>query len=500
MKSKMKSKQSLLSLLVALAMAPVMVAEAAGDSDDNNTPLNFNYTRPSTLSLVPQISLQTRGCRSLVDPMKINIRFQNGMDVSGLKVNVKVKGAAASRSFTLYSPDAATLSRQRSNDNTGIDGGFLVPWGVDMQGEASGKGHYTTPGAKYWYTYHKPFCFKDGFSLVGAQAWPTDAYNSAGLIPIFQIPSLTSDPSYTWDPGYITNKYGKDVGNYGDCRALTGYKDIETGDKYSNQSDRDAAVFDRYWPNYDEKPYYVPNRPAGMVFWRERISVSQADESIRNPKEEDVKVNINSVHQDTPEVSWDLPMPIAAGIVQHNYDSKILDKGEFDLTLANRNISELILTVTDKANKSSVFTWKRNIGSSGKPDNTLQFEASSNGDPLLKPGVIEDGSDAYQTSNPKTSFYDDGVKQDYFRGTLVRKGLLNQYYTEFVNTKTPLSLPPDSKGGFNVVNTDSLTITLGQNNGEYNATIYGQPLMFSPLKAADGTVLSTAKQVRDACY
>ncbi|ECU9385506.1 TPA: hypothetical protein ACIVB1_001859 [Salmonella enterica subsp. diarizonae serovar 61:l,v:z35] len=477
----MKSKQSLLSLLVALAMAPVMVAEA---SDDSNTPLNFNYNRPSSLSLDPRLSLQTRGCLSLVDPMKVNIRFQNGIDVSGLKVNVKVKGAPASRNYVLYTPAAATLSRQRSNDNTGIDDSFLVPWSVVTNGKAQLTGQYTvqTPYKK-WYTYERPFCFKAGHTLSGAQAQPTDAFNTGGLIPIYQ----TGHPPYVY-----SNGRGKDLGNRGDCSFINGYEEIHTGPTYDTPSTpEDNTPYTGYWPDYNVLPSYIRDSVLNRVFYRDKLLHEVFPNSYND--NDDINNTVDPVKQNTSEVSWDLPL--AGG--NREYNKMTLKEGGFDLTLANRNISELTLTVTnDKTGKSSVFTWKRDDSGNKLLNNTLSLMNKSDASTgLLKPGVIQDGSDAYKASN----FYTDGVKQDYFRGTLVDQELLSPVYTNFVKG-TPLSLPAVSQGSINVVSTDSLTIRLGQNNGEYNASIYGQPLKFAPVKTADGTVLSTAQQVRDACY
>ncbi|HFW4797852.1 TPA: hypothetical protein ACIBS5_003260 [Salmonella enterica subsp. diarizonae serovar 60-67:z35:-] len=438
--------------------------------------LNFNYTRSDILALDPQQVLQVRACHSLGDPMDIRVRFKNIM-ASDVAVKLAIKGEDYIRSYTVFS---STLNGTKTKEyNTGADSNFHVPWGVTVLGKVHGfTGHFFDefiPGQPAKYFYIEPFCFSP---LLHED--PKRFVHTLGYPAIFAKPNPPGwdDRSQYWDSF---------------CKLLTASAAPDTRDE------------DHYWPGYYRGiPPKVQKKIAsgkekflfGGLFYHERYKAVDAipdkHSSVFHQTGDDYFHTINeAVDKNADSYNVYTFSQLAGGD-----EISVVKTGDFTLRLNNRNISELMLTITDKG-KSSVFRWKRGAG------NTLVYSGISPHDLSVTPGGgTDESSDIYQTSK----FYDlKNLKDNYFKGTLVPMALLSQSYKDYIRNVVPLSLPPDAAGNINLVNTDGLTFSLVKpgedafSKNAYSITVFGQPLKFGPLKKGDRETLS-AMQVRNACY
>ncbi|ELE9461266.1 hypothetical protein RBV54_005015 [Salmonella enterica] len=174
---------------------------------------------------------------------------------------------------------------------------------------------------------------------------------------------------------------------------------------------------------------------------------------------------------------------------------QMTDKGNFTFNLSNRNITTLKLYI--KVSNQAVYSW---VWEKSKDNpNILRLTYTNPVQvPMISPGPADSNSDPYA----RNDFY---TGNSFYKGTLASGNSLNQKYTDYIKNIIPLSLPSDSNGNINLVNTDSLSFIL-QNNGDPDASqsfmklsVFGQPLQFGPLKVNDKDVAS-AMQIRNACY
>ncbi|EJF5837443.1 hypothetical protein M8W81_002596 [Salmonella enterica] len=174
---------------------------------------------------------------------------------------------------------------------------------------------------------------------------------------------------------------------------------------------------------------------------------------------------------------------------------QMTDEGNFTFNLSNRNITTLRVDI--KVGGQSVYTW---LWEKSKDNpNILRLTYTNPVQvPMISPGPADSNSDPYARNH----FY---TGNSFYKGTLASGNSLNQKYTDYIKNIIPLSLPSDSNGNINLVNTDSLSFIL-QNNGDPDASqgfmklsVFGQPLQFGPLKVNDKDVAS-AMQIRNACY
>ncbi|EBI1202308.1 hypothetical protein FKW80_24800 [Salmonella enterica] len=467
-------------LLISLVLFCPEILAVAGESPET---LNFNYTRSDSLSLDPQMALQARACHSLGDPMEIRIRLKN-IKLPDALITLTLRGEDYEKNYTLFSssPEAAHVRAAVQHSDPGPD--FLVPWEIAVKGEAQGYSGFVhnvvTPGQPAKYHYTEPFCFSSLYHEDDTRFAQTLGYPA-----IFEKPNPVG-----WD----------DRSQYWES-----YCKVHGAAKVSTQDE------DHYWPGYYRN---IPERVAnnikkggvtflidGLFYHKRSMIVDAVPEKNENkwfPTDSythivDAPVNSNKEQKYNP-VSLNLT---------GKGDISVVRTGDFTLKLNNRNITTLTLTITDKKGKSSVFNWKRG------PGNTLVYSGVSPHDVSVSyGGGIDDGNDPYQLSN----FYQlKDLSNSYFKGTLVPHSLLAQQYTDYINKVAPLSLPPDTAGNINLVNTDSLVFTLEA--GDYSilsgddmnslhqlsVSIYGQPLKFSSMKKG-GKVAVSAMQVRNACY
>ncbi|ECC4968157.1 hypothetical protein Q8D23_004556 [Salmonella enterica] len=174
---------------------------------------------------------------------------------------------------------------------------------------------------------------------------------------------------------------------------------------------------------------------------------------------------------------------------------QLTDEGNFTFNLSNRNITTLKLYFKVSGQVVGSWLWEK---SKDNP-NILRLTYTN---PVLismiSPGPADSNSDPYARNH----FY---TGNSFYKGTLASGNSLNQKYTDYIKNIIPLSLPSDSNGNINLVNTDSLSFVL-QKNGDPDASqgfmklsVFGQPLQFGPLKVNDKDVAS-AMQIRNACY
>ncbi|ECH9339994.1 hypothetical protein F4V72_00355 [Salmonella enterica subsp. diarizonae] len=174
---------------------------------------------------------------------------------------------------------------------------------------------------------------------------------------------------------------------------------------------------------------------------------------------------------------------------------QMTDGGNFTFNLSNRNITTLRLDI--KVSGQAVYTW---LWEKSKDNpNILRLTYTNPVQvPMISPGPADSNSDPYARNH----FY---TGNSFYKGTLASENSLSQKYTDYIKNIIPLSLPSDSNGNINLVNTDSLSFVL-QKNGDPDASqgfmklsVFGQPLQFGPLKVNDKDVAS-AMQIRNACY
>lgn len=410
--------------------------------------LNFNYTLAGELNLEPRLGLQAKACHSKSDPMDIRVHFDSINVGSNFNVTLAIQGAEYPKSYGVFTK--AVQSKQ-----SGPDPDFMVPWRITVKGGASGNYNFNASYPATMPEWGDSFCFIN--DDIDYNKFPyTD-----GLKPIFygepnynkyctDKPLLYQeyyvwggDPKTTVMPSWYTKDFPK-----GGNVFLTPKQNFLTGNiKFFTTYKPGAPAFDRL----DNKGF---NSTEDKGF---------ADNSFiyRFPLGADNNMGLN------------------------------IDNGDFLLRLNNRNISALTLTVTS-GNASEVWSWK------AANDDAYKNRLYLNHQPALgmQPSV-SDASDPYLTNK----FY---KENRYYKGTLTPGVYLMPAYTDYIRNIMPLSLPATSDGEINLVNTDSLTFTIGKvaNAGGYGSLsfrAYGQPMKFAPL-VANGKEVASAMQIRNACY
>nr|EEE1922801.1 hypothetical protein [Salmonella enterica subsp. diarizonae] len=450
--------------------------------------LNFNYTRADAPGTDSRLALQADACHSLGDPMDIRVRFNNvkmaSKGTQGLTAKIAITGFPYPKSSSVFT--SATLQYVPAPGGLpGTDPDLRNEWGVYVQGSASGiMGSYTAgnPAAEET-VFQNPFCFDRRVANPGFDV-------SMHLIPIYQ---------YRNDPYGNPNPYYKD-----------GY-----WDKYcSNKPDN--ADLNWYWPDY----YNPPTTNYGNGSIKENISRVESEGggtkflsshiffggkyTINENPDKPVFVGaggfdniLEPVTDDSPIFSYTFP-PTGDASASYNYSTFMVKKGEFILRASSREIASITLTLSDgKTGEESVFEWKRKLQGGGySSDNNLYYNTQV---PRILPVTARVFNKQDEKDDPYSDFYNN---PGYFRGTLVAKGALNREYKTYIDTKSPLSLPPDSQGTINLLNTDSLTFTIDQinNDGAYIVTLSGQPLKFGPVYTNLNKEAFSAMQVRNACY
>lgn len=443
--------------------------------------LNFNYTRADTLSLEPRLGLQARACHSKADPMEIMIRFNKGMNITKpYKVMLDISGSAYNKSYAVFSSSA----RSRA----GADPDFLVPWRAYAKGAAKVNESDSVYIPEVPAQNENPFCFSNAGPKYYSIIYPPP-YSYGGLLPIFKNPPYYVDPLGSLDgsnfnercqraydiinnlPSALRNDiiyywpYGKDL-----THLLINYTEIKS---------RTGSGFIQNKIETVGKPFLFVET-SGNIFFSNRTDYQ--------PPRTEIHTAQQNNNLDENCTTSNCHFTVLAG--KGGAGNLIQDGGVFLVKLNNRNVTSLTLTlIYDK----TTYTWKWQQDSSSLIRNRL-FLANMTGDGgKVLPTTID-------VADPYKSFYKNGA-QNFYRGTLVSAGSLNMdSYNDYIKKVIPLSLPANKQGDINLVNTDSLTFTLGAgNNGAPTLGVFGQPLKFAPL-IVNGKEAASAMQVRNACY
>lgn len=420
--------------------------------------LNFKYSRADALSLDPRVGIQARACHSLGDP--INISFRLGKLENTPNIILSINGKSYSKSYSVF-------SGEKGKANSGVDNTSLsIPFNITKSGSASGtSGVMITPTPVV--SFNDPFCFN---KKRMANLPLTEGY----------IPLIKGD-----------SKTGKDY------------------DKFCHEDG--LATQDMVWngdPRVVPMPDYI--KKWGSDYWTSTtFYMTLTNTTGAKPVLNWVDFN-RKPDEDGKVVSGmtDYSLPVKHNLsVGPEKAYSVLEHGDFSFELSNRNITELKVSIDDGR---YIWEW---TPSTDNP-NILHLRYSgideafklitaipNNPSAPVYPGDKNPPNPAKNDPYVKNGFY---AKDNFYKGTLAGKGDLNQKYQDYVQNIVPLSLPPDSVGDINLVNTDSLSFTLRNvaNNSPYGymqLSIYGQPIQFGPLKYRDKEVAS-AMQVRNACY
>ncbi|EMU8144888.1 hypothetical protein AAAM04_001440 [Salmonella enterica] len=435
--------------------------------------LNFNYTRADASSFDPRLSKLAKTCHTLTDPMNINVQF-GGMNTQNTRVKMTVYGSNTGKGYAVYTlpgspgkPAPGTVNRAALKSST-TDPELLVPFGLSVKGQASLHVSQMVTGTVHETRYVDQFCFsKKTFRSI--YIYP----NSEGYPPIYD------------NPPYVTG-----LGS-GDFRKYCLSSGIDGGRTTSPNKE------DTYWPDYSNLP--GPVATGINKGWNEYLGKY----IFYRGKEENADTGVVETHEEHKDLNPTVDKGITA--LSSEYDFPIyakdtttseLNGGNFNLKLFNRDITKLELEIRNVTPNHpisvNVLTWERD---NSFLNNVLAYKGITMYQLPLDPGG-DIKNDPYQT------FYKN-ISQNFFRGTLVDDSALNQKYKDHINNIMPLSLPAKSPGDINLVNTDSLTFKIkmssGIYGGNYQVTVYGQPLKFGPLYTGSKMALS-AMQVRDACY
>ncbi|ECD0914502.1 hypothetical protein EU918_21650 [Salmonella enterica subsp. enterica serovar Poona] len=432
--------------------------------------LNFNYTRADASSLDPRLSKLAKACHTLTDPLNINVQF-GGMNTQNTRVKMTVYGSNAGKGYAVYTlpgspgkPAPGTVNRAALKSST-TDPDLLVPFGLSVKGQASLHVSQMVTGTVHETRYVDQFCFSKS-TFRDIHSFP----DSDGAPPIYD------NPPYT--PGLGSSDYQK----Y--CLGFTRVNPPNKGDTY--------------WPHYG-KETPAPVAAGIRKPWDEYLGKYV----FYRGKEDNVDTGVVETHEESKDLNPTVDEGITALSSEYDFPvyakdttTSALNGGNFNLELFNRDVTSLELEIRDVhpgyPPSVNVFTWKRD---NSYLNNVLAFQGVTRHELPQEPGG-DIKNDPYQT------FYKN-VSQSYFRGTLVDDSALNQKYKDHINNIMPLSLPAKSPGDINLVNTDSLTFKIkmlnGTAGGDYQVTVYGQPLKFGPLYTGSKMALS-AMQVRDACY
>ncbi|EFP1523768.1 hypothetical protein WDI34_005534 [Salmonella enterica subsp. enterica] len=442
--------------------------------------LNFNYTRANALSLEPQLGLQAKACHSKADPMDIHVRFDKNVNMKDIsEIRLDISGSAYAKSYTVFSPSV--------KGRADLAPDFLVPWGAHAKGavNVNETNNVYIPGVPAH--NEQPFCFSNGGPRFYSIIYPP-AFSFSGLLPIFRDPPYYGDPlgaltkkdfdnkcqraydvmvknqlkdqiEYYWP--YGTDLYQHRLIKYKEIGPRTGSYFIEDGIKASGKR-------------------FMFAETSLNVFFSERVP-DQPPRTESNTTSHDYNMDENCTSSKCSFV-----FPTGKGNVGNN----ILSGSGFLVKLNNRNITSLTLNVFAKNGQQ---TWKWEL----KDDNHRNdlYALYSFGGSYRIEGSFPKSDDPYNIAG----FYVDKKTPGFYSGTLVTRSALNTTYTNF-NKVTPLSLPAVQKGAINLVNTDSLTFTVGTGkNGAPTLGVFGQPLKFAPL-SVNGKEVASAMDVRNACY
>ncbi|EKQ2968859.1 hypothetical protein P4143_003261 [Salmonella enterica] len=426
--------------------------------------LNFNYTRADSRSLEPQLLKLGKACHSRDDPMDVEVDFLPDLLTSNSRIELIVSGEVQKKGYAglsvLFKNPVVDYDLQTSMDITAGGGGSTIYGTYDV----------TTPKTKT--VYDDPFCF----SLDTPNSGTGGGYaESNGFAPLY-----SQEP---FAKGYSRKDF----------------------DKYCFDYPRGNDGAHTYWPDYYARPKVVAEGMAKAweeyqgkyMFYRHKSEIP--DGTVTHQKEETSSVPATKPEQvvriNNSTLSYVFPIRLTEN------GMSILKKGNFRLTLSQRNITSLTLRITRRAagydDTIQDFTWKRDGGAS-ELSNTLRFTPTPMTQHITPSGDIKD--------DPYAPFYDrKSLNNSYFRGTLVAESSLNNNYKNYVKNISPLSLPAKSMGDINLLNTQKLKFVIGQAHlggglgGDYTVTVFGQPMKFGPLYAGNQEMVS-AMQLRDACY
>ncbi|EKY8363881.1 hypothetical protein RDV39_004678 [Salmonella enterica] len=413
--------------------------------------LNFNYTQAGELSLDPRLGLQAKACHSKSDPMDIRVHFDSLTTGSNFNVTVDIQGTEYPKSYGVF-------TKAVQSKKSGPDPDFMVPWRVNVKGGASGNYNFKASYPAKDPEWGDSFCFVLD-PRIDRKKYPfTD-----GLRPYFY-----GEPEY--------NQY---------C----GDKPLLYHSYYVWGGDPRKTVMPAWYGNDFPRP--DPTQPLFTAMQRFlagniKFFTTYKDGEPAFTQVDNAGFN-KSVDKEFADNKFTYRFPLG---IDNNVGVQV-DNGDFLLRLNNRNISALTLTVTS-GNASEVWSWK------AANDDAYKNRLYLNHQPALgmQPSV-SDASDPYLTNK----FY---KENRYYKGTLTPGVYLMPAYTDYIRDIMPLSLPATSDGEINLVNTDSLTFTIGKvaNAGGYGSLsfrAYGQPMKFAPL-FANGKEVASAMQIRNACY
>ncbi|EGK0962773.1 hypothetical protein IOM74_004314 [Salmonella enterica] len=441
--------------------------------------LNFNYTRADALSMDSRLGLQARACHSKGDPMNISIRFTKGMNITKLKnIDLEINGSAYTKSYAVFSPSI--------KGRTGLDTDFQIPWSVSAKGDVTIK---ETRGisipAVPEHNDH-PFCFSNGGPKYYSILYPP-AYTFDRLLPIFRDSPYYSDPL-----GRLTKADFEDKCQRAYDAAVAHNLKDDIRFYWPYGSDSGPHLLKKYNEiGQSTGSYYIED---GIIKSGNRFLFAETSLNVffasripyQPPRTEYSQMSLDySLDESCTTSNCKFTFPTGKG----NYGNFIQDGGEFSVKLNNRNVSSLMLSLTSYDNRIYTFKWQRN--NSEKLGNILYLSQG--------PGVGVLPIDI-DTTDPYKNFYVKGFL-NFYRGTLVSENSLKMDdYKYYINNFTPLSLPANKMGDINLVNTDSITFTLGNpNNGVPTLGVFGQPMKFAPLLVNDKETAS-AMQIRNACY
>ncbi|EGF9691617.1 hypothetical protein IDR12_000447 [Salmonella enterica] len=444
--------------------------------------LNFDYKRSDTLSLEPRLGVQARACHSKADPMDITVRFNRGINIAKpFEVMLSINGEPYPKSYGVFSSSAKS--------SAGIDPDFLVPWNASAKGttqvdEWHRKNFQAVPAEN-----SDPFCFTNegaryrlGYYLLNTPAF--------GLLPIFQKPPFSDGLSaedfkqicqrkFEWmqanNPNFSTyaSTYwprdgdgSKNIVHYKKIKDISGTDSIE--------KDIDDAINHR-----GGAIYALAIEKGAGIFYAKRKEGQSGGVVTQNT----IAQNDRNENCTTSSCNFNIATGTGnAGNILHS-------GGSYLVKLNNRNITSLTLTVVYD---EKMYTWNWQRDGSSLLSNRLFLVNSTEGRGTVLPAGI-DADDPYE------KFYKKGGP-GFYRGTLVPEGILNMGAYNDYNNIIPLSLPSNKVGDINLVNTDSITFTIGAgSNNVPTLGILGQPLKFAPL-TSDGKEVASAMQVRNTCY
>lgn len=449
-------KKSVFLISLALLFPEIVVSKT----------LDLNYDNSANLALSPRSALQLNACHTKADPMLINVNFDPMKIGNNFAVTLEINGDVYTKNYV------AVNSSSGLTQIVGVDPDFLIPWEVLVSGTGKGAEGYTalTPSQNITtgYEYKDTFCFTRTFNQIGTGA--KDAAPSSGYIPILTTTTTTAN-------------FDKWIQKRNDPTGCDG------GNRQNIQSD------DYYWPDYFHPSAFIDGRNNGEndflfnhIFYRTKKAITT---TIPGSQTIDFKpFNLNFSNDRHGENSFVYQLPLGAA----NNKGVRIDNGNFSFKLSNRNVSSIKLTITNSGT-SEVWNWS--VGNDDPYKNTLHLTHTASALAVVALGNAQ--SDPYFSQQ----FYTNN--NGYYKGTLAGKSSLNQNYTQYIKNVKPLSLPPDSSGDINLVNTDSLTLIIGQvagtGGGANSVTFraYGEPLKFAPLHRGGSEVIS-AMQFRNACY